>query len=361
MKRELANKLLSEIMSWTAEDVEKYRERLDDFADWKYDHYQLYRPGSRFIENLSIWLNHFNEPAERELAFQFVLNRLIFISPIEMNHLISMVFPDIIYPRIKSQARAIILNEKFVLCEEEKKQLTDLLVAQTLFLGLSDGARTDVFRRSNPKLSHEQICLSYDIPTSRFEKIVSEVSEQINKLELGENVANYAKKGKRVKNIVLLDDFSASGISYIRCDPETGELKGKVSSLLFSLEENKFELEGTKIFIVLYMATQRAMDHIKANITQFEKKYNLSIAVETVQLVPIYEPSSSEEKLLARYFCEDVIDSHYAKGRHNRAYLGFDECSLPLVLYHNTPNNSFPILWHGDSALFPRITRHKDV
>jgi hypothetical protein len=37
-----------------------------------------------------------------------------------------------------------------------------MALRQTLFLGLSDGARTDVFRRANPEISNEQIWHAYD-------------------------------------------------------------------------------------------------------------------------------------------------------------------------------------------------------
>jgi hypothetical protein len=47
--------------------------------------------------------------------------------------------------------------------------------------------------------------------------------------------------------------------------------------------------------------------------------------------------------------------------------LGYKECALPLILEHNTPNNSISLLWaettgaHGAHAmrpLFRRVTRH---
>ena len=37
------------------------------------------------------------------------------------------------------------------------------VLRQTLFLGLSDGARTDVFRRAHPEISNEQLWHAYDI------------------------------------------------------------------------------------------------------------------------------------------------------------------------------------------------------
>ena len=44
---------------------------------------------------------------------------------------------------------------------------------------------------------------------------------------------------------------------------------------------------------------------------------------------------------------------------------GFANSLLPLVLSHNTPNNSVSLLWAYEHAstrgLFPRIPRHKEI
>ena len=61
---------------------------------------------------------------------------------------------------------------------------------------------------------------------------------------------------------------------------------------------------------------------------------------------------------------EEILTEHYRKGRCDKPYLGFNECGLPVVLSHNCPNNSLPILWHSSSlkkirALFPRTPRYK--
>ena len=50
MRRELAERLLTNLMEWS--DAEKANERaiLDAFANYKYDEYQQYAPGRRFLE-----------------------------------------------------------------------------------------------------------------------------------------------------------------------------------------------------------------------------------------------------------------------------------------------------------------------
>ena len=61
---------------------------------------------------------------------------------------------------------------------------------------------------------------------------------------------------------------------------------------------------------------------------------------------------------------KSFVDKHFEIGRGKEPYLGFSDCSLPLVIYHNTPNNSFPVLWYSwedeVNPLFPRVTRHKE-
>ena len=53
------------------------------------------------------------------------------------------------------------------------------------------------------------------------------------------------------------------------------------------------------------------------------------------------------------------------KGGTDDSKYGFAACGLPLVLHHNTPNNSIALLWSYEDAeyrgLFPRIQRHKEA
>jgi hypothetical protein len=54
---------------------------------------------------------------------------------------------------------------------------------QCLFLGLSDGARTDIFRRCNSEdVVYEQVLLTYEISPSRVEKLLEELSKDLSPL-----------------------------------------------------------------------------------------------------------------------------------------------------------------------------------
>jgi hypothetical protein len=64
----------------------------------------------------------------------------------------------------------------------------------------------------------------------------------------------------------------------------------------------------------------------------------------------------------ARYFDAIADDEHGDVGGASKRY-GFADCRLPVVLSHNTPNNSLYLLWaeaeHSVRGLFPRVSRHR--
>ncbi len=70
--------------------------------------------------------------------------------------------------------------------------------------------------------------------------------------------------------------------------------------------------------------------------------------------------------LIQAYYDDSIEDEHMQKGGDD-ARFGFGKCGLPLVLEHNTPNNSLALLWaetdggcgkHPMRPLFRRRQRH---
>lgn len=364
MQKELAQRLLSATLNWTDKDIEKYLEKITNFAELKYDEYQQYRPGSRFLENLSAWLNQFDEIADRNVALNFVLNKLVFISSSEMHRLIDTVYPEIIIPLFKEQARTICDNNTNKQLPQET--IMKLIKTKSLFLAMSDGARIDILRRS-ADLAHDQVCVDYDLSDLKFEELIREMDSRVEMIDLENRLNSYLPDG--FNHIFLLDDFSGSGVSYLR--REKGERKGKISKVINRLihEDERMETkriitENTKIHIILYLATEKALNNIRDSIKNAYSSEGITIDVTCVQIVQPAELSDDEETLFKKHYAtvkDAVEDKHYRKGDMAFPHYGFDGCSLPLVLHHNTPNNSFPILWAGEHALFPRVTRHKDV
>ena len=60
MKDALAEKLLAHVLAWSPRTWPRERPLLQAMASYKYDSYQQFFPGMRFIESLARWLSLFD-------------------------------------------------------------------------------------------------------------------------------------------------------------------------------------------------------------------------------------------------------------------------------------------------------------
>jgi hypothetical protein len=119
--------------------------------------------------------------------------------------------------------------------------------------------------------------------------------------------------------------------------------------------------------VALYVATAQATSNINTAAHTLEKRFGATIDVLWVQHLDarVRLTRSSDDPfipLVERYYDPAVEDEHTKKGGTDLKY-GFASCGLPLVLHHNTPNNSLFLLWVEDSAtvraLFHRFSRFR--
>ena len=161
MKDSLAEALLGQVMGWDGTDLPTSNTllSLQMLASHKYDGYERFRPGRKFIESLAIWLRQFPTVDERRTALSFVQRRLIFISNNEMEQLVEILYAKIIRPILRGYVSNKLGIPEYAIRDIENSAEFARARRQSLFLGLSDGARMDEFRRSNRALSTEQgIC-----------------------------------------------------------------------------------------------------------------------------------------------------------------------------------------------------------
>jgi hypothetical protein len=360
----LAERLLARVMEWGPSDVARERPDLQALAAYRYDEYQQFSPGKRFIESLALWLEQFESKEERGIAYKFVRNRLVFVSTSEMSHLVGISYPDVISPFLVNQVATRRTFPEWRVKSIFRSQDFVILLRQSMFLGLSDGAAVDVFRRSNPDISHEQVSRTHEISKDRAAKMREELTRDLQKILERSPSDDEA----RFRMVFLLDDFSGSGLSYIRTEKDG--YKGKLVNFHAALSDSGGDLQALvkiselRVCLVLYMATMQACEHLEKVGAQLFGK--IPFAVRVVYRLPISVRLDSQKdqaflELLPKYYDAAIEDEHYLKGRHDRPYLGFDECGLPLVLSHNTPNNSVPILWFQENrrfrGLFPRVSR----
>lgn len=371
MKRELAENLLAQIMGWNAAEKARETARLEILAAYKYDNYQQFAPGRRFIESLALWLRQFPKPQERSCAYQFVCEQLIFISDEEMNHLVDLAFPTSVRPKLFSDAA----KEANITPVYRVKQIASSIeyrcrLRQTLVLGLSDGARTDRFRRANPQsISHEQVFHAYDMSRHKADGMKNELKKDLATILNRDATDTEAA----FRYVVLLDDFTASGTSYIRRNEKDEQWEGKISRIIAELDKSQglggcIADSGVHVLVVIYIAADQAIKHITDQLAKlpFNKgSIELDVVFRLSESHRVNLDSQSEFSKLIKnknYFDTRADDEAGKVGGTSKQF-GYADGRLPLILNHNTPNNSIYLLWaeeeHDVLGLFPRVSRHR--
>ena len=370
MKYELAESILKSTMShWDLIKMAEETRNIQIISEIKYDDYQQFTHGMRYVESLALWMRQFKNQEEKDCAYDLVKNNLIYVSEEEMRQLISYSYPMIMKKYLLERTRRFCTRYS-IQDVEERKRIYRYFRRSSLFLGLSDGAHIDFFRRQNPELSNEQIFVHYDFSDAKAEDMKKELRQDMQIVDIARKYGEFLSSG--FSSFFLIDDFTGSGISYIR--KESDGWHGKINKFFDQLDNIECKGEEAEIHLILYVATNRALEHIKAQIKEYiETRQGLKITIDGVQIVDPLDWQENEvlSILLKKNYeeCLDFkkatyVDNHFKKGEGKYPYYGFADCSLPLILYHNTPNNSLPVLWYSwedaVNALFPRITRHKE-
>ncbi len=183
MRDDLAERVLAHVMSWDPAQIAKFGACLQDLARYKYDEYEGFGPGEKFVESLAAWLWQL-EPGERADAIQFVLTSLVFVSRLELDHVISTVYPDVIRRILIRRAAEELSLPPYKVARITASRAFRELERKTLVLGLADGSRLDRLRRASPKLSHEQVYLAPEIGEDTRRSMRQKLTEALQKLDL---------------------------------------------------------------------------------------------------------------------------------------------------------------------------------
>jgi hypothetical protein len=356
MKDELAERLLTEILGGGSQTLQGDVAELQALASVKYDGYGMFRPGVKFLESLAGWLMQF-EPADRAAAFQFVREALVFISFPEFDHLVQIAYPDVIRRDLVERVARELSLSPYAVAAAVNDPLFRELERRTLILGLSDGARLDQLRRAAPTLSTEQFHLTYTPETNVMNDRRGELKNALASMASGSD-ATFAR-------IVLVDDFAGSGTSMLR-KKQSGEWGGKLWKLREWLkrEASEFFVDPLDVLIVLYIASAQATGHLEQHMEEAGLgDWRLRVVMPLGESVPVHASFPPIVPLCHKYH-DSLLDDPVHTGS---VELGYERCALPLVLHHNTPNNSISLLW-GDTlgqdnarpmrALFARYARH---
>ncbi len=380
MREYWAERLLARIMTWSPERIAQERPVIQAMAEYKYDEYQQFSPGMHFVESLALWLREFRTQKERETAYAFVKSCLVFISSAEMQHLASVAYPDYVRPRLLRIVAEEIHENPYLVGRVVDHPLFRYRLRQCLFLGLSDGAHIGVFRRVNRKeLTHEQILQSHEITKSRAKSLLNELQTSLEALKT-EQVRD---EPPSFRTVIFLDDFAGSGRTCLRKvgDQWTGKIAKFFSDAFASSSDDHgltslIDRKNLRIILLLYVASQGAIAYLRENLralsaekmkrpegTVFSDVHAVHVLSNAIRLDPL-DSKDDMVTLQQRYFDDQITDRYILEGGTDGKF-GFADGALPLVLFHNAPNNSISLLWAYDHCrprgLFPRVSRHLET
>lgn len=376
MADSMALNLIAEVMGWEEGETSPANREyawLKMMSSIKYDGYADFRAGVRFIESLAVWLKQFNR-SDRQTAYDFFKRRLVYISPAELQCLIEIFVPEIVTPHLrKVVAEQLGIKPYEVWSTREGMEAFNHRLRSTLFIGMSDGSRMDILRRANVgKLNQEQVITTLTVDDEKWKSLGSKLRKALGCTA-------------KFDSVYLIEDFTGSGTTFIRQD-EKGEWDGKLAKFNKAAGLAKNELkeefpvaEKFALHIHHYISTDQARVSLDERIAFARDNWN-DKAFGTVSVSEgIRLPANLKLHRDTDAGILDLCDRYHDPGLDKRleehlkasgiltVKHGFADCALPLIMDHNTPNNSIPLLWaetdadpgnHSMQPLFRRRDRH---
>lgn len=375
MNQDTVLRVLSRIMKWNDERSRKEFDWLNLMARLKYDGYRDFQAGMRFIESLVAWLQQFDQ-ADREVAFEFVRHAIVFVSVGEMAHLVEQFYPKTVLDRlVRTVAKQLGIPTYRVVADAPDD--LRLLRRKTLFMGLSDGARLDTVRHSTSGLlRNEQFVQSTQVDTEKWRDLLKDLRSDTN------------DPNARFRLVYLVDDFIGTGTSFLRPKSNRRKWTGKLIRFMDSVRDaTKAMNDGApldrdwELCIHHYIASESGLRALNDRLNQAGIKFDATryqdVHTSCSMVLPPDLPitKSSEQcrafvRLTDDYYDQQIETTHTAVGGVKHLGLGYGGCALPLVIEHNTPNNSVALLWaqsynppsdgvvHAMRPLFRRRQRH---
>lgn len=376
MNEHLALDKISKLMEWEKDGQDKKEfARLKLLSQFKYDNYEGYEPGSRFYTNLIAWLKQFTSISDRKIAYDFLIDHLIFFSRQEVIHLVYRLWPEIHRIIVNAVAGEQAIPHWEVI--KNAKEAFDIQLRQSLFFGLSDGAKMDVFRRDNEgRISNEQTVVVHEVSTKRWKNMHQKLCKEIKKKDWQAEPV--------FKHVFLIDDFTASGTTLIRWDDEEKEWTGKIASFIehAKLSEQIILHDPCHIHIHHYIGTSLSEKEVAKRIAEFkrfldDKRVNGDVSLPEFDFTVSFGLVVGDRFNVTQQSCPafyDLLGKHYDKSVQTdttgSVKYGYKDCGLGIVFEHNTPNNSVGLIWAETTEanipatstpmtpLFRRRTRH---
>lgn len=368
MNQALALRILGQIMDWSDDRAGEEFMWLRLMSRLKYDGYSDFLAGARFVEQLIDWLQQF-EPQERDGAYAFVRRHLVYIGPAEMQRLVCLLYPNHVRKRLlRTVAAQHGIQPWQVMTNETSKASFTQRRRSTLFMGLSEGAHLDQFRRANWEwITNEQVVIATQVNDDKWIDLLKDLRESLD------------DPNAVFSSVWLIDDFVGSGTTLLRNEGTSDDpkWKGKLDRFWHSVAKNlKIILAPDhEVFVHHYIAAEAARSKVESlfKVAKECRGADWFHFVESSYSYVLPDNCLIDQSkhadfwaLTDKYYDANLETSHTAKGGTTMER-GFAGGKLPLILDHNTPNNSISLLWAETSGakgkhmrpLFRRRQRHE--
>jgi hypothetical protein len=351
LNQELALSILSKIMSWPDDEARREFAWLRVMARLKYDGYQDFLAGVRFLESLVKWLQQF-DATERQTAYRFVRNSLVYVGQPEMERLVEAFYPRTVRNDFVQRVATQMSIPKYRIWSHPDGTARFARVRRkTLYMGLSDGARIDILRHAHVgAISNEQVALTTQLDSDKWHDLLQKLRR-----DLGDPEARFA-------GVYLIDDFMGTGTSFLRFSTDKNPWTGKLMRFRDSVQRATKDLDGISPFepdwelrAHHYLASYDAAEGVRDRIAQVKSLLKSEIGCADVRVsfglilpksLPITTGGHNDFIALTQKYYDPVLRTeHTDVGGATHVGLGYGACALPLVLFHNTPNNSVALLW----------------
>lgn len=144
-----------------------------------------------------------------------------------------------------------------------------------------------------------------------------------------------------------------------KCRSRVTTLKGSLCKVANGAIATALESDAAVFFCPL-LTTEHALDRLTPLLARLPGPFGRAEILAGAVIdrrVSITDATSPIGAMCDKYYEECLGDEHTGNIK-----FGYDGCGLPLVLHHNTPNNSLYLLWARRSEnilpLFERYERH---
>jgi hypothetical protein len=198
-------------------------------------------------------------------------------------------------------------------------------------------------------ITNEQLVLATQLDKDKWADLLDNLRHELRDPEA------------RFRLVYLIDDFAGTGTTFLRYDQDKGKWKGKLVRFRDSVEASMEALGGIfatdwELCIHYYVSSAQAAQAIVRREAEarpalegngWARAVHASFGTVLPPDLPINVDSRHEAfvRLTQTYYDPKLRTRHTDVGGVTHLGLGYGGCALPLVLDHNTPNNSVALLW----------------